>query len=153
MNNLHVLTNMLSFTVVWQIPDLSYWYQPNPGLTLDTFLFPVTTLNNFSAQPRPNIQPYSSTRWTGTNTLGEIAPHLSPSYSHPMEVSWPSCNCPDSASIQLNLAGEPIYNRCHTCGRRDSPPIPNSQLRHTSFTVPTPSTSPVLHEPADVTIT
>ena len=48
-NNLHVLTNMLSFTVVWEIPDLPYWYQPNPGLTLDTFLFPVTTLNNFSA--------------------------------------------------------------------------------------------------------
>ena len=144
MNNLHVLINMLSFTVVWEIPDLPCWYQPNPGLTLDTFLFPVTTLNNFSAPPRPYIQPYLSTRWTGTDTLGEIAPHPSPSYSHLMEASWPSCNCPDSPSIQPPLADGPIYNRCHTGGRRNSPPIPNSPLTHTIFTVPTPSTSPVL---------
>ena len=50
---LAILANMLSFTVVWKIPELMYCYQPSPALTLDIFLFPVTTLNNFLCPTMP----------------------------------------------------------------------------------------------------
>ena len=89
-SNLHVLTTMLSFTVVWQIPDLPCWYQLRPGLNLDIFLFPVTTLNNFLYLTTPRHSAVSIHQVDWPDTLGRIAPHPSPSCSHPMEVSWTS---------------------------------------------------------------
>ena len=42
-----VLTTMLPCTVMLRIQESTYWYRPNPGLTLDTFLFPDTRSNSF----------------------------------------------------------------------------------------------------------
>ena len=42
----------------------------------------------------------------GQTLLVESPPNPSPS-SHPMEVFWPSGNCPDCLSIQLHFANEP----------------------------------------------
>ena len=109
--NLHVLTTMLSFTVVWQIPDLPCWYQLRLGLNLDIFLFPVTTLNNFLYLATPQHSAVSIHQVDWPDTLGRIAPHPSPSCSHPMEVSWTSGNCRDYPSNQPPFANEPTSNR------------------------------------------
>ena len=50
---LAVLTTMLPCMLVLKIPESTYWYQPNPGVTLDTFLFPDTTPNNFLSPTMP----------------------------------------------------------------------------------------------------
>ena len=110
-SNLHVLTTMLSFTVVWQIPNLPCWYQPRPGLNLDIFLFPVTTLNNFLYLTTPRHSAVSIHQVDWPDTLGRIAPHPSPSCSHPMEVSWTLGNCLDYPSNQTPFANEPTSNR------------------------------------------
>ena len=50
---LTVLTTMLPCTTALRILERTYWYQPNPGLTLDTFLFSDTTSNNFLCPTMP----------------------------------------------------------------------------------------------------
>ena len=142
---LAILANMLSFTVVWKIPELMYCYQPSPALTLDIFLFPVTTLNNFLCPTMP--------QHSAVSTLGRIAPHPSLSCLHPMEVSWPLGNCPDYPNIPLPFTSELTSNRSpHREQKRFTSHPQQSMPTHTSATAPTPSISPILQEPADVTI-
>ena len=50
---LTVLTTMLPCTAALRILERTYWYQLNPGLTLDIFLFPDTPSNNFLCPTMP----------------------------------------------------------------------------------------------------
>ena len=85
--------------------------------------------------------PHHAPTFSRIPTLCRIAPHPSPSCPHPMEVSWPLGNCPDYPSIPLPFASELPPTDLHTGSRRDSPPVLNNLLTHTSATVPTPSIS------------
>ena len=85
---------------------------PAPSRTnLGQFFFPVTTLNNFLYLATPQHSAVSIHQVDWPDTLGRIAPHPSPSCSHPMEVSWTSGNCRDYPSNQPPFANEPTSNR------------------------------------------
>ena len=100
-----------AFTIVREIPDLECCHQPNLGLTLDIFLFPVTTLNNFLCPTTPTtFSRIHHPGGLGRQSLQNF-PHPSPSCPHPMEVSWSSNNCPDYSSIKFPCASEPTSNR------------------------------------------
>ena len=84
------------------------------------------------------------------DTLGIIAPHQAP-----IPLRFPGCQVTTLTTQASNspLPMNPPPTDLHTGSRRDSPPILNSPLTHTNSTVATPTTSPVLQEPADITIT
>ena len=100
-----------------------------------------------------HIQPYPSHRWTGQILLVESPPIP----AHPAPIPWRFSGCQintqTTQSCNSPLPVSPPPTDLHTGSGRDSPPILNSLPTHTSSTVPTPSTSPVLQEPFHVTIT
>ena len=100
-----------------------------------------------------HIQLYPSSWWTGETLL--VA--LPPIPAHPAPIPWRFPDCQITA-LTNQAANSPLpVNQpptdLHTGSRRDSPPIVSSQPTHASSTLPTPSISPVLQQPAHVTIT
>ena len=131
-----------------------YRRMANSRLAVDINLFSITTLNKYLlASPRPNIQLYPSTRWKRQTLLLEPLPIP----AHPAPIPWrfPSRHVTvlTTQAFNSSLSVNPPAADFHTGSRRDSPPIVSSPPTHTSSIVTTPSTSPVLQESADFTIT
>ena len=124
---------------------------PAPSRTnLGQFFFPVTTLNNFLCPTTPR---HPSSRWTGQTPL--VEPPSIPAHPAPIPYKFSgrqvTALTTEASNSPSPVNPPPTY--LYTGSRKDSPPILNSLPTHTSSTVPTPSISPVLQEPADVTIT
>ena len=138
-SRLELLPTVQSRTNLGHISLFSYY------TTLNNFLFPTT--HQHSALSIHQVD------WA--ETLGRITPHPSPSCSHPMEVFLPSGNCPDCPSIKLAFAHEPHLQHISTQAVEEihHPRILNTPPTHTSSLVCTPSTSLILQEPANISIT
>ena len=127
-------------------------YQPNPGLTLDIFLFLVTTLNNFLCHTTPRHSALSIHQMDRADTLGRIAPI--PAHSRPIPwrfsvrqvlcflFSEVFCFLYQASNSPLPM--NPTPTDFHTGSRIDSPHILNSPPTHTSSTFSAPSISLVL---------
>ena len=138
------------------IPDLPSWYQPSPRLTLDIFLIPGTALNNFLYPITFRHSAISIYQVDWVDTLGRIAPPTPiPAHPAPIPSRFPGRQVSALTTQASNspLPVNPPPTDLHTDSGRESQPILNSPPTHTSSTVPTHSTSPVLQEPADFTIT
>ena len=132
---------MLSVTVVMYIPDLPLHYQPNLGLALDTFLFPVTTPHNLPCHTTPRHTAVSIHQMDWADTLGRIAPYPNPFSSHPMEFSDPQITALNAQASNSPLAMNPTLTDLHTDNRRDSLPILQSPPTHSSSNCDAPSIS------------
>ena len=107
----------------------------------------------FSAPPRPNTRPHPSNRWTGQIPLIEPPPILARPAPIPLKFPGRQVTALTTQASYSPLLVNPPPTDIHTGSRRDSPPILDNLPTQTSSTAPTPSISPVLQEPADVTIT
>ena len=92
-----------------------------------------------SAPPRPDIQPYLSTRWTGQTLLIESPPI--PANPAPIPWRFPGHQATALTTQTSNspLPVNPLPTNLHIGSRKDSPLILNSPPTNTSSTVPRPS--------------
>ena len=120
----------------------------------DIFLFPVITLNNSLCHTTPQHSAVSIHQMDWADTLGIIASYPNPFSSHPMEVFWPSGNCPECPSIQLPFANEPNPNgsphRYYKTFTTHPPQSANTQQFHFSPNLNLPRST---QEQTDVIIT
>ena len=103
--------------------------------------------------PTPTLRLHPSNRWTGQIPL--IEPPPIPARPAPIPLKFPGCQV-TALTTQASYSPLPVNpppTDLHTGSRIDSPPILDNLPTQTSSIAPTPSISPVLQEPADVTIT
>ena len=129
-SHLQVLTTMLSFTVMWQITDLLFWHQPSPGITLDIFLFPVTTLNNILCPTTPWHSAVSIHQLDWEDTLGRIPHHSSPSCSHhtrPLKHPTPLCQWAHLQQMSTQVVEEIHHPSSTVCQHTPATLFPHPQ--------------------------